>query len=437
MVDHTDVGVTGSKNYDIKTLELINSGGQTVDLRKVFIELQICQDLFSSVMSGNILIDDGHDIFSNFYFCGNEYLNISIDKPSLGKPIEKIFRVYSSTKRRPTGESAQMYLLNFCSEEMIFSNSKLVSKAYKSQKTVDIIRDVLVNELKVDISKIKTLEPTSGTYDYVVPNYRPLEVIQWAASRSYDASKKFCYFFYEDRDGFQFKSYNTLTKQKPYKTLKYELKTVDQDPAVNKDSIDKFRILNDFNILTSLSNGSFASKLLSVDIFSQQFKTDVYSIDVAEGQQNLLNKFKPINGLKNQDNLPITTSYDAFFRTYISINDTASEKSNDIKLWMMNRALHMSLMHNFRIEIVIPGDILLKAGEVVKYEFPRFEGADSKGKATDEYRTGNYLVSAINHKFTGGDKGDFESIVELVSDSVSKQIPGAKEGINKVVKKVQ
>jgi hypothetical protein len=97
----------------------------------------------------------------------------------------------------------------------------------------------------------------------------------------------------------------------------------------------------------------------------------------------------------------------------------------------------MSLMHNFRIEIIIPGDILLKAGDVVKYEFPRFEGADSKGKDPDEYRTGNYLVSAINHKFTGGDKGDFESIVELVSDSVSKQIPLAKEGINKVVKKVQ
>jgi hypothetical protein len=33
------------------------------------------------------------------------------------------------------------------------------------------------------------------------------------------------------------------------------------------------------------------------------------------------------------------------------------------------------------------------------------------------------------------DKGDFESIVELVSDSFSKQIPAAKDGLEKVTSK--
>ena len=86
---------------------------------------------------------------------------------------------------------------------------------------------------------------------------------------------------------------------------------------------------------------------------------------------------------------------------------------------------------------MIPGDIFLKAGDVVEYQFPKFEGGSPEGKALDEYRTGKYLVSAINHKFTSGDASSFESVIELVSDSVSKQIPGAKEGLNKVVKKVQ
>ena len=89
-----DVGITNSKNFEVKTLEIINSGGQVVDLRKIFMEVQLFQDLYSSVMSGSIVIQDGHDIFSNFYFCGNEYLKLSIDKPSLGKPIQKIFRIY-------------------------------------------------------------------------------------------------------------------------------------------------------------------------------------------------------------------------------------------------------------------------------------------------------------------------------------------------------
>jgi hypothetical protein len=72
---------------------------------------------------------------------------------------------------------------------------------------------------------------------------------------------------------------------------------------------------------------------------------------------------------------------------------------------------------------------------MVKYEFPKFESPDPSGKDPDEYRTGKYLVAAICHKFSGGDKGDFESIVELVSDSVSKQIPSPKDGLDKVTRR--
>lgn len=176
---------------------------------------------------------------------------------------------------------------------------------------------------------------------------------------------------------------------------------------------------------------------MSVDIFNQSFKIETYSLDKAESEKNLLNKFKPLNSLKNQDKISATTAHDSFFKSYISINDQPNEKDTDANKWLLYRALHMALMHNQRIKIIIPGDIFLKAGDVVKYEFPKFEGADKSGKSVDEYRTGNYLVAAINHKFVNGDTANFESVVELVSDSVSKQIPGAKDGLDKVTKKFQ
>lgn len=430
-----NVGVVFSKDYDIKALELINSGGQTIDLRKIFVELEIFQDIFSSVMSGSILVMDGHDIFTNFYLCGNEYLKVSIDKPTLGLPLEKTFRIYRADARSPSSDNGQTYILFFCSDELILSNSKLVSKAYTSKKTSQIVADILKNELKVDKTKIAVLEDTSGVYDYVVPNKRPLEAIQWAVSRSYDITPKYNYFFYEDRNGFNFVSYNTMIKREVTKTLKYEKKVVDQDPANNRDSVDKFEINNDFDVLRSLSNGAFASKLLTIDVFNQQFNYYDYSVDVGEAQANLMNKYKPINSLKNRDNRPITSAYDSFFRTYVSTDNNATDKDNDVRKWMMQRALSMSLMHNFSIKVVLPGDILLKAGDMVKFEFPNFEGPDESGKKMNEFRSGKYLVSAVNHKFTGGEISRFETIVELVSDSVSKQIPQAKESLNKAVSK--
>jgi hypothetical protein len=425
-------GVYNSKDYKINSLELINSGGQTIDLRNIFVEMQIFQDLYSSVMNGNILVNDGNDTFGNFYLCGNEYLKVSIDKPGLNLPLERLFRIYKTTDRKPSSDSGQAYILHFCSDEMLSSEQLMISKAYKTTKIKDVVSDILLKELSVEPQRIASLENTSGSFDLIIPGYRPFEAIQWVTARGYD-QKKFCYFFFENKNGFNLTSLQTLIKQKPYKTLKYELKNADgADPALNKDSIDNFSIVNDFDMLTSISNGSFSSRLLSIDIFTQKFENIDYNILTAENQGNLINKFKPVNTFKNSKNETLFNSPFSFFRTYLTINDTVSEKSNDIKFWMQPRAMHMTLLNHFKIQITIPGDIELKAGDIVNYEFPSFESADKSGKKLDKARTAKYLVASVNHKFSGD---TFESIVELVADSFAEALPAAKDGLNKLTKK--
>jgi hypothetical protein len=414
-------GVFGTKDYEINKLILFSSTGESIDLRAVFLEMQIFQDIFSSVMNGNIVISDGNDLFNSFSMCGNEYLQISIDKPSLKRPLEKTFRVYKVTDREPQRNSAhaQNYIIHFCSEEMILSNSTRISKAYQSKSPTDIITDVLLNDLKVLPKRIDRIEQTSGTYDFIVPYYRPLEVIQWAVARAYDVSPKFCYFFYESTTGYNFRSLQGLYQQKPLKKIKFEAKNIDApEPTKNIDSIDKFRIINDFDVITSISNGSYASSLLAVDIFSQTHKNYNYSMQGAEN--NLLNKKKQLNSAVNVLGNTAFNSFNSYATTYLEINDTKSEKQNSVDKWMLPRALHMAAINSFRIEIVIPGDILYRAGDIVEIEFPKFVAPDETGKTMDEYRTCKYLVSAVNHKFT---QEGFESVMELVTDSFGKDLP--------------
>lgn len=431
IIGSADNGMFGSKDFDLITLDLINSGGQTVPLKKIFVELQIFQDLYSSVMNGTILINDGNDVFSNFYLVGNEYLAIKLDKPGLNRPFERIFRIYKTSKREPTTDSGQSYMLHFCSDEMLSSQQMLVSKSYKSSKIRDVVFDILTKELSVGTERIASLESTSGNFDFIIPNYRPFEAIQWATARAYD-QKKFCYFFFENKNGFNLTSLQTLIKQKPYKKLKYEIKNSDRDPANNKDSIDNLDIITDFDMLSSISNGAFSSRLMSIDIFSQSYQYNDYNLLVAEAQQNLINKYKPVNSFKNSKNQNLFEANDSFFRTNLSINDTASEKSNDIKFWLLPRAMHMIMLNHFRIRVVVPGDIEIKAGDIVEYEFPLFESAGQAGKKLDKKRNSKYLVAAVNHKFS---EDVFESILELVSDSFAEEVPGAKEGLNKFAKK--
>jgi hypothetical protein len=382
-------------------------------------------------MYGEILINDGNDVFCNFYMVGNEYIKVSIDKPGLGRPLQRIFRIFKASQRAPSTDSGQTYTLHFCSDEMISSQQILVSKSYKSAKIRDVVSDILLKELGTEPSRIASLEQTSGNFDFIIPNYRPFEAIQWAAARGYD-QKKFCYFFFENKNGFNLTSLQTLIKQKPYKTLKYELKNNERDPANNKDSIDNLDILNDFDMLNSIPNGAFASRMLMIDLFNQSYNFADYDLTSAESQQNLINKFKPVNSFKNSKNQTLFESKESFFRTYLAINDTASEKSNDIKNWLLPRAMHMIILNHFRIRVTLPGDIEMKAGDVVNYEFPMFESANKEGKKLDKKRTGKYLVAAVNHKFSND---IFETIAELVSDSYAEEVPGAKDGLNRLSKK--
>jgi hypothetical protein len=185
-------------------------------------------------------------------------------------------------------------------------------------------------------------------------------------------------------------------------------------------------------MLTSISNGAFSSRLMLVDLFNQSYDFADYNLNIAESQGNLINKFKPVNTFKNAKDQTLFDSKESFFRTYLSINDTASEKSNDVKYWLLPRAMHMVMLNHFKIKVIIPGDIELKAGDVVNYEFPMFESANQSGKKLDKKRTGKYLVTSVNHKFT---EDMFESIAELVSDSYAEEVPGAKEGLNRLSKK--
>ena len=63
-------GPVSSKQSSIQKLDLINSGGQSINLAEIFVQLQIYQDIFAQCMSGKLLLVDSKETFTNFYLCG-------------------------------------------------------------------------------------------------------------------------------------------------------------------------------------------------------------------------------------------------------------------------------------------------------------------------------------------------------------------------------
>jgi hypothetical protein len=412
----SDPGITKASDYAINKLQIITSGGNTIDIKDIVVETSIYQDIFSTVLSGQILVTDGHDMIARMAFCGNEYLRMSIDKPTLENPIERIFRIYKVSHREPNvgNDNAQNYILNFCSEELILSLSMLVSKSYKQQTYSSMVTDICQNILKIPDFDSSKIETTLGNYSIIIPSLRPFEAINFLASRSYGSGKN-CFFFFETFDGYQFSSLQNLYSGDTHAEYVFDNKRLDSEPANDLNAINTLSALQDYDLITMIGSGAFAARLLTVDFVNQKQKTIDYGIDDKQNKNMLLNKYMPINDYTDRNNNALYKNFDAYYRTVTTFGE-------NIDLYMLDRAQQMAMLNNSRLKYNIPGDVILKAGSIIKIKYPIFEYTDTKEKTYNDYKSTKFLVTAVRHIFT---INGYTTQVELSQDSYDKGIPAS------------
>src|SRR5579872_7058022 len=142
-------GLIATSDYKIDNLIIATSAGNSLDVRNIMLSLDLYEDIFAPTMTGQIVLGDGADIISNFGLHGNEYIIMKLDKPSLGQPITKVFRIFKISDRRIGDNGLQNYTIHFCSEELILSTQILISNAYKGMQISAIVNDILTNHLGV------------------------------------------------------------------------------------------------------------------------------------------------------------------------------------------------------------------------------------------------------------------------------------------------
>ena len=127
------------------------------------------------------MVVDSMGYIETLNLTGNEYLRMTFGKTAQDANwIDKLFRVYKVAKRRPEGKGdTESYSLYFCSEELLLSEQYKVSKSYRAKAISDNVIDILQNYLSVPDKKIAQIDSTYGLYDFVVPNIKPFDAINW------------------------------------------------------------------------------------------------------------------------------------------------------------------------------------------------------------------------------------------------------------------
>lgn len=392
--------------FNLEQITLFSTNGTNVDLKLIVDELNIYEDIFSNVVTGDILVTESINIVSQYAIHGNEYLRIVFSSPEFPS-YDKYFRVYKiSDKNLKTMNSVQ-YKLHFCSEEFILNQQIRLSKSYKGLYLNEIVDDIISNVLDVDITKRFPIFSGAQLKDVIIPNMRPFEAINWLASMAVTDELNSAFLCYENRYGFNFRSLSDLYQQDAVKIVRIKAKnTTDASKPDNIINIDRFEIKQQFNVLDGINAGAYSSFVTKLDLMRRKFET--VGFDPVTNNVKLLNDYLPFNSATNRLGVSLIGG-----SSYVRLQPSTDEDLFD--RWLLQRASEFALLNTQKVVFAVPGDSQTTIGDVLVLDFPDYSPAENSENITaDMSLTGKYLITGIRHRIA---RNKYYSFVEVCKNS--------------------
>jgi hypothetical protein len=421
-----------STQVKIRKIEIISNIG-TLDITAIFQELNIYDTIFFPSMSGNITILDTNNISGQLDF-KSCFLSIELSKgeetdgPTV---MKKVFRIYNQSDRVIKNPSAEFYILNFISQELIESltytkNNKKVCQYFEGAYS-DAVNIILSNYLQVPDNKVAFVEQTKGLHTFTIPNLSPFDTMDWLVERSITFENLPNFFFFENKDGYNFVSLTSLLSRNSVATINFDIKNVD-DPNQEFFGARDVQVVSQSHLGKAIKNGIFAGTLIEFDNYSGYYNERNY------GQSDMVKRFNNKNShgtsLTDRNGLDLSTAFasrtitsvSSVGRTtgvvadYLKKTDPATANIiDDTNYWKFPRRAIISNLIQKRLRMTIPGNFLFSSGFNV--DLKGFNLAMvAKSDSTDVSTNGKYMIIAARHMIK---PQKHETILELASESTN------------------
>ena len=432
------INVNYATDYQLDQIDLITSlGDGIVNLLPFMVELNLFEDIYSSTISGELVVSDALGLISNFLLNGTEFIEIGFRKYSQDAyAFKKSYRIYKISNRT-TGENNayEVYSINFCSEEFLLSEQYRISKSFKGTQISKIVETILTRYVKVGTPKTKpiTIDDTYGVYDFILPNKKLFETINWLATYALPKNKIGAdMLFYETREGYFFKSLQTLYEQPIYQTFKFDPKNISIELDQQVSNALNFEVLDFFDTLGATMNGTFSNRVITINPFLRTFKdnTDFNYADYFYKSTKMNDGGPLINDYQNRwkkthyDSPPeelevgtlrlVTENTETKKQKYVAQAPDEVGSDINIRKYMPNRVAQIALANYMRIKITVAGDASLVAGKTVQFNTYGFFGTEDR--KLDPLYSGKYIISAVRHIIKNK---AYITVLELAKESMS------------------
>jgi hypothetical protein len=450
---------------------------KAIDITNMVIRFDYFENINYPTISGTLgLVDNGSNLIASLPIQGFEKIKLEL-KTGEDKEYTYEFRVYK-VQNRFAGDRFQTYTLGLISLEAMLNEGVRVAKTLKG-KPDKIVKELLETNLKT--SKPVNVDPCLYNIIFNPGKKSPFSIIEsikmksvpqgsstkssgksslpgktggsetsvvssTSATNKGDYSKvsgTAGYFFFENKDGFYFKSIDSLCSidkfngSKP--VAKYTQENVDVGGPPNRKIID-IDFVEEIDMMSKLRMGAFSSLVCYYNFSTGSYEEYVYSL--SDSYQNM-------GHMGTQQGLPYGQAELSKYptrimsvlldhETWFSGEGIASPEEKDgaggsttnfpdfQKSYISQSISRLNTLQNQKVKITVTGNPDLKVGDKIEIEIPnQIPTAQRREQKYDEEHSGVYLISEINHGFDIK-KRQMNTFITLIRDSYGKRDTASK-----------
>lgn len=417
-------------DVDVQYVNILSNNGLVLNVINQMSSIEIYEDIFSPVISGQITLMESFNFIEKMPFLGEEFLEFKIKTPEMadapGKTLEGQFYIYKITNREVVGDRKLFYVLHFISNEAVVDANIKLSKVY-SGKISDVVKSLVSDEGLATQKSFDNIQKTRNDVKYISNYWTPLQNIQYCTKRAVSENLAADYLFFENHGwGFNFLSLEFLYGQNVFFNYIFDdySKTFPSNSGLTDIASDFKRIRTlsideGFDYLKRSQEGFYGSKMISHDLITKKYSVQNFSYATATdfNKQHHLNTFPVFSDKLIHRNNSLIINHPKYYGNF---NNIGWDHSN---YWAQKRIAQMGQANATSVKMVVPGRTDITAGMKVYLSISSTQAIDKSDhdwrNIQDKMYSGNYLISAINHEIT---RERHSMNIECIKDSLIYEV---------------
>jgi len=422
-------------NYTIKQF-LIEShdGSSVIDATQCVSSIQYYEDLFSPAIFLSLVVANTDSLLTSLPnkknpkdpgIKGGERVSLVVEQPATSQSIKLdetkntyyIYKVYAST----TESTREVFVIELCPAEVFQNETTRVIRKYKGNIGSSVTQ-ILKNVLKT--SQPISVENTSNEYVFYGNIKRPFTVLTWLCPKSIPEKSKSSpeegtagFLFYQNKNGFNFKSIDSLmsgfkggTADKK-NIFKYSYKPSSTDRSADPNS--NFKIVSipvfekNVNIMENLRIGMYSSLSYFFDVNDRKFYTYNYTLkDSYELMEHASasNVTPPVPlGIDSKSNPSrlMVRILDNFNSDPADLDATSAinNSKDNTSLYQAASLARYNLAFSQSLNVTVPLNLNLTVGDVIELDFGIISKDEGTKGTKDQQKSGYYLIKELSHLF--------------------------------------